>query len=205
MVGRTVAQYITAGVAGLHLEDQVQTKRCGHLNNKEIVDEDVFIARIQAAINMREEVNGDIVIIARTDSLQSLGYEAAVRRLKRSIAIGADVAFIEGVPNKEVGRKVCQELYPTPVLFNHVPGGVSPNLSVDELQELGFRVMILSGIALSATYSAFTDVAQQLKKTGIVVENKDTPSIRDIFDLCGMQEAVEFDVHAGGTLYAKGV
>ena len=81
MVARTVKSYIQAGVAGLHIEDQVQSKRCGHLAGKELVDQETYYARIRAAVMGREEMRsttgGDIVIIARTDALQSLGYHAS--------------------------------------------------------------------------------------------------------------------------------
>ena len=73
---------MTAGVAALHLEDQVQNKRCGHLCNQELVSEEVNASRIRAAVNMHQQMGGDIVLIARTDALQSLGFEAAVSWLK---------------------------------------------------------------------------------------------------------------------------
>ncbi|KAK4073099.1 uncharacterized protein Triagg1_5379 [Trichoderma aggressivum f. europaeum] len=85
MVGRTVSQYMQAGVAALHLEDQVQSKRCGHLLNKQIVPEDEFLSRIRAANIVRSKHLGDILIIARTDALQSEGYEVARDRLKAAI------------------------------------------------------------------------------------------------------------------------
>jgi 2-methylisocitrate lyase-like PEP mutase family enzyme len=98
MVARTVGAFLAAGVAGLHIEDQVLTKRCGHLANKELVEESVFLSRIKAAAmeryRLRSTAAMDIVLITRTDSLQSLGYDAAVARLKKAIDMGADVAFL---------------------------------------------------------------------------------------------------------------
>jgi 2-methylisocitrate lyase-like PEP mutase family enzyme len=101
MVGRTTAAYINAGVAAFHLEDQVMNKRCGHLKNKELVDEDTFASRIKAASLTREEMGRDIVIIARTDALAEYGYDVAVSRLKTAVKTGADVAFLEGVQSVE--------------------------------------------------------------------------------------------------------
>ena len=150
MVGRTVAQYMMAGVAGLHLEDQVVNKRCGHLKNKELVSEDVYLSRIRAAVNMRKKMMGDIVIIARTDALQSLGYDAAVSRLKGATILGADMAFLEGITTKEEGRRICHELAPTPVMYNMVQGGLSPHLSVAEAKELGFRAIIYPSVSSRA-------------------------------------------------------
>jgi 2-methylisocitrate lyase-like PEP mutase family enzyme len=82
VVTRTVQQYARSGVAGFHIEDQVQTKRCGHLQGKQLVDTPTFISRIRAAKAARDNIDSDIVIIARTDALQSLGYKEAIRRLK---------------------------------------------------------------------------------------------------------------------------
>jgi 2-methylisocitrate lyase-like PEP mutase family enzyme len=207
MVGRTVAQYMQAGVAALHLEDQVVNKRCGHLKNKELVDEDVFLSRIKAAVNSRAQTPGDIVIIVRTDALQSLGYEAAMSRLKRAVEIGADVAFLEGVTSKEEAKRACQELTPTPVLLNMVPGGVTPNMSVAEAKEIGYRVIIYPGMALGPVYAGVSAAAKELKETGSIsvkgVPGAEGP--KDIFNVCGLKEAIEFDIAAGGGLYINGV
>jgi 2-methylisocitrate lyase-like PEP mutase family enzyme len=116
MVARIVHAYMAGGVAALHLEDQVITKRCGHLSNKELVDEHVYLSRIRAACMAREEARrasggaADIVIIARSDALQSLGYDAAVSRLAKAIALGADVAFLEGTGFKVTTRKTTYAL-----------------------------------------------------------------------------------------------
>ncbi|GKZ66238.1 hypothetical protein AnigIFM60653_000833 [Aspergillus niger] len=204
MVHRTVTEYIRAGVAALHLEDQPTSKRCGHLRNKQLVPEDEYLDRIQAAVNARARSHGDIVLIARTDALQSLGYEAAISRLKGAIALGADVAFLEGITSTDQARQVCEELKPTPVLFNNVPGGVSPDLSVQQAQELGFRLIIFPGLALGAVYSAVRGAVQQLKETGTQAVQPGV-SPRDVFNVVGLQEAVALDLASGGRLYDKGV
>jgi 2-methylisocitrate lyase-like PEP mutase family enzyme len=206
MVGRTTAQYMQAGVAALHIEDQVQTKRCGHLKNKELVDEDVYVARIRAAANMRAASAGDIVIIARTDALASLGYDAAVSRLKAAIAAGADVAFLEAITSEEQARRVCQELSPTPVLLNMVAGGMTANISVQKAKEIGFKIIIYPILSMGPMYKAVKDAAKELKETGIVERSPGADvSAKQLFELCGLNEAVEFDIAAGGSLYAKGV
>ncbi|KKK20432.1 oxaloacetate hydrolase class protein [Aspergillus ochraceoroseus] len=204
MVHRTVTEYIRAGVAALHLEDQPITKRCGHLSNKQLVSEEEYLSRIRAAVNARCRSNGDIVLIARTDALQSLGYEEAISRLKGAIELGADVAFLEGVASKEQARQVCEALKPTPVLFNAVPGGVSPDLSVQEAQDLGFRIIIFPGLALEAVSTAVRSAVKQLKETGTQPVRAGS-SPRDLFNVVGLQEAVALDHAAGGKLYEKGV
>jgi len=211
MVGRTVRSYIQAGVAGMHLEDQVTTKRCGHLGNKELVDAETYYSRIRAAVLAREEMRrttgGDIVLIARTDALQSFGYDEAVTRLKKCIEIGVDVAFLEGPTTLEQCKQVCKELAPTPVLLNMVPGGVTPHMTVQEAKETGFRIMIHPGLALSAVIKSVTASLKELKSTGMVVLTEEDlkSGVKSIFTVCGLLECMEFDKAAGGTSYTKGV
>jgi len=209
MVGRTTEQYIQAGAAALHLEDQVVNKRCGHLRNKEIVDEDVFLTRIRAAVNARAQAEGDIVIIARTDALQSLGFDAAVSRLKAAIAIGADVAFLEGFASRDEGRRVCEELSPTPVLLNMVGGGVTPNFTVQEAQDVGFRIIMFPAFALGPVYQGVAKAAKYLMEKGELPEADPERaadfSPKALFTVVGLQEAMEFDIAAGGKMYSNGV
>ena len=204
MVGRTTAQYMQAGVAAFHLEDQVQTKRCGHLRNKELVDEETFLSRIKAAANMRAQTPGDVLIIARTDALQSLGFEAALDRLKRAISVGADVAFLEGIASSEEAKRVCRELSPTPVLLNNVAGGLTPPWTMQEAKELGFRIVIYPSFALAPVYKAVAAAAKELKETGDLQVTAGT-SPKSIFEVCGLKEAIQFDIAAGGSLYTNGV
>lgn len=117
MVARTVTQYARAGVAGMHIEDQVQTKRCGHLLGKQVVSREEFVTRIRAAVIARDAIPGgsDFVIIGRTDSAQVLGMDEAICRLKLAADAGADVCFIEGVKTKELLESTVTALAPKPV------------------------------------------------------------------------------------------
>ncbi|RVX67681.1 hypothetical protein B0A52_07804 [Exophiala mesophila] len=199
MVRRTIESYVAGGVAALHIEDQVLNKRCGHLTNKELVDEETFLSRIRAAAMARQELQRDIVIIARTDALASLGYDVAVQRLRNALKAGADVAFLEGVETKQQMRQVCRDLSPAPVLLNMVEAGVTPAVSVAEAQELGFRMIIFPGFALGPVYKAVKDAAEQLAANGTVSSNnqfKDGP--KELFKVCGLMECVSFDQTAGG-------
>ncbi|KAI8959030.1 putative carboxyphosphonoenolpyruvate mutase [Daldinia sp. FL1419] len=205
MVGRTATQYMRAGVAALHLEDQVQSKRCGHLMNKELVSEDEFVSRIRAAVHAREKEGGDIVIIARTDALDSLGYDAARDRLKKAVEAGADVVFLEGIKSRDQGRQICKDMESTPCLFNCVPGGVSPTLSVQEAKDLGYRMIIFPAFALGPVYEAVTQASRALKDTGTSMKSKATTSPRDVFIACGLKECVAFDAAAGGKSFSKGI
>lgn len=205
MVGRTTAAYINGGVAAFHLEDQVVNKRCGHLKNKELVDEDTFVSRIRAAATTRKQMGRDIVIIARTDALADAGYDVAFSRLKKAVEAGADVAFLEGVSSVDEARRVCNDMKELgiPCLYNCVPGGVSPVLSVKEAKECGYKMIITPTIALGAVYEAVNKAYKELFENGDSKGNE--IPVRDLFDACGLKDAVEFDVKAGGKLYSKGI
>ncbi|KAF2643799.1 carboxyvinyl-carboxyphosphonate phosphorylmutase [Massarina eburnea CBS 473.64] len=204
MVGRTVTSYIRAGVAGLHLEDQVVTKRCGHLKGKQLVEEDEFVSRIRAATIARQQSGGDIVIIARTDALQSLGYDAAISRLKAAVEAGADAAFLEGINTREQAEQLIKELDGTPCLFNNVPGGVSPDFSVQEAKEIGYKIAIYPCLGIEVVYPAIKKACRQLFDGGKVESvEKDGKrwSPRELFEVCGLNESMEFDRQAGGSAY----
>jgi 2-methylisocitrate lyase-like PEP mutase family enzyme len=208
MVGRAVEQYINAGIAGFHIEDQVVNKRCGHLKGKELVSEAEWYARIRAAVHSRAKTGRDIVIVARTDALQSLGYEMALKRLKGALELGADAAFLEGVESKEQGRRICADLAPAPVMLNMVEGGVTPHFTSQEAKEHGFKFIVYPGLALAPVYQSVAAACKQLKETGDAGNTyQGTPGQgpRELFMTCGLKEAIEFDVAAGGELYKKGV
>jgi 2-methylisocitrate lyase-like PEP mutase family enzyme len=207
MVGRTVSSYIRAGVAGLHLEDQITSKRCGHLNGKQLVNIEEFEARIRAARLARDESGGDIVIIARTDALQSFGYDEALKRLRAAVAQGADVAFLEGVTTAEDARRICIDMAPTPCLFNNVPGGVSPDFSAQQCRQIGYKLAIFPLLACEVVYPAVRKAVQQMKELGSVQsveEDGRRYGPRELFRVCGMDELIDFDVKAGGLGYKDG-
>lgn len=207
MVGRTVTSYIRAGVAGLHLEDQVVNKRCGHLNGKQLVDIEEYSSRIRAAALARKKSGGDIVIIARTDALQSFGYDEALTRLRAAISHGADVAFLEGITSRADAERICADVSPTPCLFNNVPGGVSPDFGVEECKQLGYKLAIFPCLAFEMVYPAVRQAVRELKEKGNVSSaEKDGRRYgpRELFQVCGLDEMVEFDGEAGGKSYEGG-
>ncbi len=142
-IARAVTQYARAGVAALHIEDQVQTKRCGHLMGKQVVSREEFVTRIRAAVLARDSITGnsDLVIIGRTDSAQVLGFEEALIRLMLAADAGADVCFIEGVKTEEQLRKTVAVLVPKPVLVNVISGGLTPSFTYQEAEALGAKVI----------------------------------------------------------------
>ncbi|GME65610.1 putative carboxyphosphonoenolpyruvate [Neofusicoccum parvum] len=204
MAARTVEQYARGGVAGMHIEDQVQTKRCGHLAGKEVVDVDVFASRIRAAYTARRKIGSDLVIIARTDALQGQGYASAVARLQAARDAGADCGFLEGVTDKDMAGRVVQDLAPWPMLLNMVEHGATPTISADEARAMGYRVVIFPFASLAPAYAAMKAGFEQLKRTGVVgAPEYFTPKF--CFQVCGLDESMALDEAAGGKAFgAKG-
>ncbi|USP74361.1 methylisocitrate lyase [Curvularia clavata] len=202
MVARTVAQYHRSGVAALHIEDQIQTKRCGHLGGKEVVDITVFSQRIKAAYLKREELCSDMIIIARTDALQTHGFEEAVRRLKAAVEAGADVGFLEGVTTADEAREVCKLMWPTPMLLNMVEHGATPSWTPAEAKELGFKIIIFPFASIFPAYQAIKEAFVRIKKTGKTgLDEGYTP--KTLFEIVGLKDSIAMDAAVGGSLYSK--
>lgn len=202
MVSRTVTQYARAGIAALHIEDQVQQKRCGHLMGKQLVDRDTYYARLRAAVQTRDELGSDIMIIARTDANQSYGFDEAIARLTEAVKIGVDIVFFEALNNEEEAAKVCEIFKGTPCLLNMVPGGTTPNMTVQRAKELGFRLIIFPGICLEPIMNAVSKEFEVLKTTGFCSEHNSSAGVKQAFNLAGLQECIELDKRAGGAAYA---
>jgi 2-methylisocitrate lyase-like PEP mutase family enzyme len=144
-VVRTVRAFARAGVAAIHLEDQTFPKRCGHLTGKEIVDRDSWLRKIRAAVDSRPDP--DLLIIARTDARAVADLDEAVQRANAALAAGADVAFVEAPETAEEIALIPRAVV-GPCLFNVVPGGRSPQVSLADLQRWGYRIAIFPLVAL---------------------------------------------------------
>ncbi|KAF9047891.1 oxaloacetate acetylhydrolase [Panaeolus papilionaceus] len=201
-VARTVKQYISAGVAGLHIEDQVQTKRCGHLMGKQVVSREEFLTRIRAAVIARDSVpNSDFVIIGRTDSAQVLGMEEAIERLKLARDAGADVCFIEGVKTEELLRSTVAALAPTPVLVNVISGGLTPSFTYGDAERMGAKIIIFSLVSCVAMVHAVRAAMHSLKKTGTDFASAGGMDPKSFFEVMGLNEVIELDSKAGGSAF----
>ncbi len=139
-VRRTVRMYETAGVAALHLEDQILPKRCGHLAGKQVVPLEEFSQKIRAAVEVRTDP--DLLIIARTDAIGVTGFDDALRRGEAAVQAGADILFVEA-PTSEQQIETVAKTFDTPLLFNYAPGGRSPLLPFKRLRELEYAIILL--------------------------------------------------------------
>ena len=139
-VRRTVQMYEAAGVAALHIEDQVTPKRCGHLSGHQIVSRSEFVGKIRAAVEARTDPS--LVIIARTDAISAIDLDEALWRGEAAAKAGADVLFIEA-PRTEAQVEEVARAFQTPLLYNYASGGRSPLLPFARLRELGFAIILL--------------------------------------------------------------
>lgn len=176
-VTRAVEEYESRGVAGIHLEDQVMPKRCGHLDGKEVVTRDEFVSRIAAAVAAR--TSDDFVIVARTDAAATDGFEEAVARANAALDVGADVAFVEALTNEGQVASV-PELVRGPCLLNLVPGGKTPLLARDRIASLGYRIVIHPVLLLGTTAAAGDAALRELMASGRHPDSSIT-SIADLF------------------------
>lgn len=202
MVARTVEQYIRSGVAGAHLEDQVLMKRCGHLGGKKVVPQEEYLQRIRAAHQARLRLQSDFVLIARTDALQSMGYDECISRLKAARDIGADVGLLEGFKSKEQAARAVKDLAPWPLLYNSVENGASPTITVEEARAMGFRVMIFSFATFAPAYTGIRDALLRLKTEGRVGTPKEITPV-SLFEVCGLDHSMSVDTEAGGKAFGK--
>jgi 2-methylisocitrate lyase-like PEP mutase family enzyme len=184
-VVRTVQEHERAGTAGIHIEDQVSPKRCGHLDGKELVSIEEFTAKIRAAVATRR--NPDFVVIARTDSRSVAGFDEAIRRANAALAAGADLAFVESPESVEEVRAVPQRVN-GPCLLNVVWGGKTPQVDMPDAQAMGYRVAILPGVLLKTIYGACDAALSALKETNRHPTPLFNASVKDAFRRFGADE-----------------
>jgi 2-methylisocitrate lyase-like PEP mutase family enzyme len=162
-VVRTVREFERAGAAGVLLEDQVTPKRCGHFTGKQIVSADEMVLKLRAALAARTDP--DFVIIARTDARAVEGIDGAIGRANRYGGAGADVCFIEAPQNRAELERIPREVR-HPLLVNMLSGGVTPILSVDELGQLGYKIVVCPIETLLAAGKAVQRVIAALLARG---------------------------------------
>jgi methylisocitrate lyase len=160
---RAVGRLERAGLAGLHIEDQVFPKRCGHLGGKELVAAREMAQKIRAAVRARRD--GDFLIIARTDARAVEGFDAAVERARLYLEAGADAIFPEALETKAEFRKFAREV-PAPLMANMTEFGKSPLLTVRQLESMGYRMVIFPMTAFRVAMKAAEQCLADLRRRG---------------------------------------
>ena len=180
-IRRTVRELTRAGVAGMHLEDQVEAKRCGHRAGKQLVTTEVMQDRIQAALEARTDQS--FVVMARTDAASVEGLDAAIERAGRYVETGADMIFAEALTSLDEYRRFTSAIA-VPVLANITEFGCTPLFTREELASVGVRIVLYPLTAFRAMNAVADRVYRTLKTTGTQRELIDQMQTREeLYDL----------------------
>ena len=184
---RTIRAYARSGAAALHIEDQVEPKRCGHYEGKHVVTSAEMVQKIQAAV----EVCGDsgLVIIARTDARAVLGLDAAIERGNAYAEAGADMIFVEAPQSVEEIQRIALEVK-APLVINMFWGGKTPLVPAEQLAALGYRIMIVPSDLQRAAIRAMQRAAAEIRAHGhTAAMAEDMVSFAEREELIGLAEA----------------
>jgi 2,3-dimethylmalate lyase len=202
-VYRTVQEYEKAGVAALHIEDQIFPKRCGHLDGKQVIPIEEMVIKLRAAVEARTDE--DLVLIARTDALAVTGLDDTLRRCHAYVEAGADVLFVEAVQTYEEITRVVREVQ-VPLLYNFVEHGKSPLLPVSELQRLGFKLVIFPGSIMLAVLPLVRQILGEIKHHGTtegLIERM--ANVVELFETMGLSDMLALDARVAGSAKARRV
>ena len=197
-VERTVRLYESAGVAGLHLEDQEFPKRCGHLSGKQVVPAEAMVAKLRAAASARRDP--DFVIIARTDARGVSGFDDAVRRAELYLEAGADMIFPEALESKDELARFAREVR-APLVANLTEFGKTPPFSFAELATIGYSIILYPLTVFRVAMRAAEDALRELKTAGTQAGLLSKMQTRqELYDLLGYRDYESRDrAYFGGT------
>ena len=181
-VQRTVKSFAKVGCAGILIEDQLSPKRCGHTPGKEVVSRDEAFDRIRAAVDARKE--NDILIMARTDANHTHGIKEAIERAQNFFEIGADILFVEAPKSIKEMELICKEVEGFKVA-NIVEGGLTPNLTMKELEEIGYKLAVYPLTALSSAMKSMIQVLRKMKT--------DQDRTSDLLDFTEIKSRIGFE------------
>jgi 2-methylisocitrate lyase-like PEP mutase family enzyme len=192
---RTVHEYERAGVAAIHIEDQLAPKKCGHLEGKQLIPAEEMVAKVRAAVAARRS---ELLLIVRTDARAVEGMDSALERARAYREAGADVLFIEAPQSEQEIETVASSFRDVPLLFNWAEGGKTPPLSYARLRALGFRVIIFPiGLLLAAT-RAMQEVLATIRADGTPeAALSRLPRFAEFLDLIGLPEIQELEERFG--------
>ena len=190
---RTVRMLEEHGVAGCHIEDQVNPKRCGHLDGKEVVPRDQAARRIKAAAGAKRDAN--FLLIARTDAAAIEGIDSAIDRAKAYVDAGAEMIFAEAMRDLADFETFCTAVAPIPVLANMTEFGKSELFSVDQLHNAGVKLIIYPVTSLRlmmrAVEDGFSEIKAEGRQTEAVTGRMQTR--KELYDLIRYEDYNNFD------------
>ena len=196
-VMRTVREYEKAGVAAIQLEDQVAPKKCGHMTGRQVVSKEEMVGKIKAAADVRTD--SDFMIIARTDARTVHGIGEALERAKAYEEAGADILFVESPESIEEMKQITSS-FKVPVLANMVEGGRTPFLPVQELESLGYDLVIFPTASTYLGTKALKRLMTTLKETGTTASLiPEMITFEEFNDLIGLTKIREIE-----SIYVKG-
>jgi 2,3-dimethylmalate lyase len=200
---RTVGAYEAAGVAGIHLEDQVAPKKCGHMEGKQVIPAAEMAQKIRAAVEARAQP--EFVIIARTDARAVEGLDGALERGRRYREAGADALFVEAVTSEAEAEAVARAFPGVPLLFNWAEGGKTPPIGLDRLTELGYRIVIFPISTLLAATGAMRRILGEISRAGTpAAALGELPTFGEFLDFIGLPEVREAERRYAATDPAPG-
>jgi methylisocitrate lyase len=195
-VMRTVQEFQQAGIAGVHIEDQVMPKRCGHLKGKEIIPIEEMTGKIRAACHARTDP--DFLIIARVDARAPLGFDEAIRRGKAYMEAGADMIFPEALESEEEFRDFARQVS-APLLANMTEYGKTPYLTAARFQDMGYRMVIYPVSAMRVAIKAIYDLFTEIRRTGTQKQSLKRMFTRDqLYDLIDYHELLDLEKQFSG-------
>jgi 2-methylisocitrate lyase-like PEP mutase family enzyme len=187
---RTVGAYEAAGVAGIHIEDQVAPKKCGHMEGKLVIPAEEMVQKVRAAVEARTQP--DFVIIARTDARAPEGLERALQRGRMYRAAGADALFIEALTSEAEAREAIEAFPGVPLLFNWAEGGKTPPISLERVKELGYRIVIFPIAALLAATGGMRRILREIAQAGTpAAAMSELPTFAEFVDFIGLPQVRE--------------
>jgi len=189
-VVRTVIEFERAGAAGIHIEDQVSPKRCGHLDGKDVVATEEMCAKVRAAVSAKRDPS--FLLIARTDAAAVEGIERAVERAKAYVGAGADAVFPEGLTSEADFEQFRKALPGTPLLANMTELGKTPLIPASRFGEMGYQMVIFPVTALRVTLKALDFFYKDLIETGTQAAWMEKMATRDqLYELVDYSNFVE--------------
>ena len=184
-VFRTVREFERSGVAGIHIEDQGFPKKCGHLDDKEIIPREDWLAKIRAASAARREK--DFLIIARTDARAVAGFDEAIARANAALSAGAEMAFVEAPQTLEEVAAVPRRV-DGPCLLNVVYGGKTPALDLREAEAMGYKLAIVPGLLAKSVVGICEMALAELKSSHRHPAPVKEMTVREMFRRFGADE-----------------